>query len=214
MKKGPLKATVDNVALAAMVFAVVAIIAVSTVAVISAENLITTNESVLRAQRMISSLEAIRYHSLALDAGEHNFIGSGDPRDLAPFQAGIGELDGELEFLGARKADGVYSPDQFGALQDSVRTLVKVEREIVETRRKLGAEAARAQSLLHAEDKLHEKVLANTISMLQSAYRQSEQLEQAQVAFGDKVRRLILALISSSAFILIFLYGTLSRLHQ
>jgi len=214
MKKGPLKATVDNVALAAMVFAVVAIIAVSTVAVISAENLITTNESVLRTQRMISSLEAIRYHSLALDAGERNFIVSGDPRDLSPFHASVGELDGELEFLGARKADGVYSAGQFGALQDSVRTLMKVEREIVETRRKSGAEAARTQSLRHADDNLHEKVLANTISMLQSARRQSEQLEQAQIAFGDKVRRLILALISSSAFILIFLYGTLNRLHQ
>jgi diguanylate cyclase (GGDEF)-like protein len=33
-----------------------------------------------------------------------------------------------------------------------------------------------------------------------------------QIAYGDKVRRLILALISSAAFVLIFLYGSLRRL--
>jgi diguanylate cyclase (GGDEF)-like protein len=37
-------------------------------------------------------------------------------------------------------------------------------------------------------------------------------LEADQIVYGDKVRRLILALISSAAFILIFLYGTLRRL--
>ena len=37
-------------------------------------------------------------------------------------------------------------------------------------------------------------------------------LEAEQIAYGNKVHRLILALISSAAFILVFLYGSLRRL--
>lgn len=77
-----LKATIDNIALAALVFAVVAIAAVSTVAVVSAESLILTNEKILRAQRIISSLELIRFNAFALDIGEKQFTITGDERDL------------------------------------------------------------------------------------------------------------------------------------
>ncbi len=213
-KKFGWKATVDNVALAAMVFAVVAIIAVSTVAVISAENLISTNENVLRTQRTISTLESVRYNSLALDSGERSFISSGNPRDLGPYHAGVGELEGDLEFLAGRKNDGVFSPEQFAALEDSVRKLINAERLIVESRTQRGFDAARVLSQEHSGDSLHEKVLAGADAMLNAARKQLERREAEQFAFGDKVRRLILALISSSAFILIFLYGTLSRLHQ
>ena len=72
-----LRATVDGVALAALVFAVVAISAVSAVALISAENLITINEKALRMQRTISSLEAIRFHSFAVDSSEQSYVITG-----------------------------------------------------------------------------------------------------------------------------------------
>ena len=49
-----IKATIDNVALSTLIFSVVAIAAVSTVAVTSAEKLIAINEQVLRTQRIVS----------------------------------------------------------------------------------------------------------------------------------------------------------------
>lgn len=213
MLKLPWKATVDNVALAALAFAVVAIIAVSTVAIISAENLIITNESVFRTQRIIASLEAVRYQSLALDSAERAFINSGDTRDLAPYHAGLRELEKELDALAAGKPDGVFTAQQLSALNGAVRILTKAEREIVDTRTQRGFEAAKALAQQHSGDALHEGVLANTAAILAAAHQQLDRLEREQMAFGDKVRRLILALISSAAFILIFLYGTLSRLH-
>ena len=59
------KISIDNVALAALIFAVIAIATVATIAVISAENLVATNEKILQTQRIVSSLEAIRFQSMA-----------------------------------------------------------------------------------------------------------------------------------------------------
>ena len=89
------KATIDGVALAALVFAVVAISAVSAVAIISAENLITTNERALRMQRTVSSLEAIRFHSFAIDSSEQSYIITGRESALTPYRAGMVEIEAE-----------------------------------------------------------------------------------------------------------------------
>ena len=77
-----MKITIDNVALATLVFAVVAIGAVSLVATLSSENLIAENERALRAQRLVSSLEAIRFQSLAINVGQLNFAIAGDEKNL------------------------------------------------------------------------------------------------------------------------------------
>ena len=81
------RATIDGIALAALVFAVLAIGAVSAVAIISAENLITTNEKALRMQHTVSSLEAIRFHSFVIDSGEQNYIITGRESELTPYRA-------------------------------------------------------------------------------------------------------------------------------
>jgi diguanylate cyclase (GGDEF)-like protein len=207
------KATIDGIALAALIFAVVAIVAVSTVAVISAESLISTNEKILRAQRLISSLEAIRYHSLALDAGEQNFIITGNPRDLGPYHAGIAELEAELSYLADKNDDAPYLEGNFAELATTVRALIIKEREIVDVRRRQGFAAAQALTQRHVADTLHERLIGVSYRMLIATRRGLDKLEAEQIAFGDKVRRLILALILSSAFILVFLYGTLRRLN-
>ena len=66
----------------------------------------------------------------------------------------------------------------------------------------------------HVGDATHEQLLKITFQLLVSARKQMSELEAEQIAYGDKVQRLILALISSAGFILCFLYGSLHRLSR
>ena len=209
-----LKATIDNIALAALVFAVVAIAAVSTVAVVSAENLIIINERILRAQRIISSLESIRFNALALDNGEQNFIITGNERELGRYRSGAVGIESELAYLAGKREEHVALAERLAELDSAARHFIASERNIVETRKAQGFVAAQSLVRAHIADELQEKLLAVTSQLLAQARRQQDSLEADQILYGDKVRRLILALISSSAFILILLYGTLRRLNK
>ena len=207
-----LKATIDGVALAALVFAVVAISAVSAVALVSAENLITTNEKASRIQRTVSSLEAIRFHSFAVNSGEQNYVITGQERDLTPYRAGVVEIEAEVAYLGGRRSEHPELEKRFAELQLRARNFVADERKIVEARRTMGELIAREMVKKHFGDATHEQLLKITYQLLVSARKQMEELEAEQIAYGDKVQRLILALISSAGFILCFLYGSLQRL--
>ena len=207
-----LRATVDGVALAALVFAVVAISAVSAVALISAENLITINEKALRMQRTISSLEAIRFHSFAVDSSEQSYIITGKERDLTPYRAGVIEIEAEVAYLADRRSEHPELKRRFAELQTLARNFVADERKIVETRRVVGESFAREMVKKRFGDATHDQLLRITYQLLVSARKQMDELEADQIAYGDKVRRLILALISSAGFILCFLYGSLHRL--
>ena len=206
------KATIDGVALAALVFAVVAISAVSAVAIISAENLITTNEKALRMQRTVSSLEAIRFHSFAIDSSEQSYIITGRESALTPYRAGTVEIEAEVAYLSDRRPEHPDLDRRFTELQDVARKYVADERRIVEARRSMGEPAARDMVKKHFGEASHDQLLQITYQLLVSARKQMDALEADQIAYGDKVRRVILALISSAAFILVFLYGSLHRL--
>ena len=206
------KATIDGVALAALIFAVVAISAVSTVAVVSAENLITINEKTLRMQRTVSSLEAIRFHSFAIDSSERNYIMTGREKALTPYRVGAVEIEAEITYLAGRRPEHPDLENRFGELQQAVLEYVAHERKIVDARRDMGEPAARELVIKHLGDVSHAKLLQITYELLVSARKQMDALEADQIAYGDKVRRLILALISSAAFILIFLYGSVRKL--
>lgn len=207
-----LRATIDGVALAALVFAVVAISAVSAVAIIAAENLITTNEKALRMQRTVSSLEAIRFHSFAVDSSEHNYIITGKEDDLTPYWAGMVEIEAEVGYLADRRSEHPELERRFAELQSLARNFVADERKIVEARRAMGESIAKEMVKKHFGDATHDRLLKITYQLLVSARKQMDELEADQIAYGDKVRRLILALISSAGFILCFLYGSLHRL--
>ncbi|MEP7155178.1 MAG: diguanylate cyclase [Betaproteobacteria bacterium] len=206
-------ATIDNIALAALVFAVVAISAVSTVAVVSAENLIFTNEKILRAQRIISSLDSIRFNALSLDIGEQNYIITGNERDLGRYRSGTVEIEGELVYLAGKREEYSALSQRFVELDSLARQFIADERKIVDARRTQGFAAAQSMVRDHIGDALQEKLLGLAHQLLAQARREQDSLEADQISYGDKVRRLILALISSSAFILVFLYGTLRRLN-
>ena len=207
-----LRATIDGVALAALVFAVVAISAVSAVAIISAESLIATNEKALRMQRTVSSLEAIRFHSTALESSEQSYVITGRESDLTPYRAGTVEIEAEVAYLSGRRAEHPDLDRRFIELKELARKYVAEERKIVEVRRTKGEPTAREMVRKHVSDASHGQLLQITYQLLVGARKQIDALEAEQVAYGDKVRRLILALISSAAFVLVFLYGSLHKL--
>ena len=205
-------ATIDGVALAALIFAVVAIAAVSAVAVISAENLISTNEKALRMQRTVSSLEAIRFHSFAIGGSEQNYIITGKDSELTPYRAGVVEVEAEIGYLAARRLEHPDLNDRFDELQESARAFIGDARKIVDTRRSNGEQAATDMVKKHYSDGSREKLLKITYELLAGARKQLDAQEAEQMVYGDKVRRLIVALISTAAFILIFLYASVRRL--
>ena len=206
------KATVDNIAFAALVFAVVAIAAVSAVATISVENLITTNERALRMQRTISSLEAIRFHSFAISSGEQSYVITGRESDLSGYRAGTAEIEAEVVFLASRRVEHPELERRFEDLEKYARAYIIDGRTIVDTRQNSGQQAATNLVSKHVGSANHENLLQLTQQLLTSARKQMNALEADQIVYGDKVRRLILALISSAAFILVFLYGSLRNL--
>ena len=209
-----LTATIDNIALAALVFAVVAIAAVSTVAVVSAENLIATNDRILRAQRVISSLEAIRQHALALNLGQQNLIIGGSKEDLAPLRSGAIEIEAELTYLAGKRDDNAALGARFLEFDGIARQFIAAEQNIIQASKSAGHAEMQALIRTHLGSELQKKLLAVSNQILVQSRRLLDNLEADQIAYGDKVRRLILALISSSAFILVFLYGTLRRLNR
>ena len=207
------KITIDNVALATLIFAVIAISTVSTIAVISAENLVATNERVLQTQRIVSSLEAIRFQSMALVAGEQNFIITGKDADLAAYRAGTVELGSELVYLAGKRNEHPVLAANFDALKTAAEAHIEQEARLVETRRKAGFTSAQSLSGKIGVELAHERLLNLTYRTLAGGRRTLDQLEVDQINFGAKVRRLIVVLISSSAFILVLFYGTLRRLN-
>ena len=206
------RATIDGIALAALVFAVLAIGAVSAVAIISAENLITTNEKALRMQHTVSSLEAIRFHSFVIDSGEQNYIITGRESELTPYRAGAVEIAAKIAHLAERRGEHPDLDRRFAELQQTAREYIADERKIVEARRSAGEHPAKQLVKEHFGDASHAQLLQITQQLLASAGKQMEALEAAQIQYGDKVRRLILALILSAAFILVFLYRALRKL--
>ena len=206
------RATIDGIALAALVFAVVAISGVSAVAIVSAENLITINENTLRMQRIVSSLEAIRFHSFAIDSSEQSYIMTGKENELAPYRMGTVEIEAEIAYLSSQRPEHPELASRFAELQKAAGEYVADEHKIVDTRRNIGEHAARELVIRHFSDASHARLLQITYQLLVNTRKQMDALETDQIAYGDKVRRLILALISSAAFILIFLYVSVRKL--
>jgi diguanylate cyclase (GGDEF)-like protein len=204
--------TIDNIALAALVFAVVVIAAVSTIAIASAQRLISINEEVLRTQRLVSSVEAIRFYAMALEGGEQNFVITGNERDLSAYKEGGVEIVGEIGFLRGKIGESTVLRDNFMELETSATAYVARIAEIVAARRQAGFTAA--QALVRARDSEHlqARLLGATHRLLNAFRRQQGALEAEQIEHGDRVKRLIIALISSSVFVLVLLYGSLRRL--
>jgi diguanylate cyclase (GGDEF)-like protein len=206
------KVTIDNVALATLIFAVVAISTVSTIAVISADNLLETNENILQVQRIVSSLESIRFQSMALVTGEQNFLLSGKDADLAPYRAASVEMSAELAYLSPKRSEHPVLAANFDALKKASQAHLAQAAQRVDAHRQAGTSSGQIITLNPEIQSIHERLLGLTYRMLADCRRTLDQLEIDQISYGAKVRRLILALISSSAFILVLFYGTLRRL--
>lgn len=214
MKSKVTIATVDNTALASLVFAAVAIAAVSLVAVVSTESLITNNEQVFVTQRVMTSLEAIRLQAMLVETGEQSFVITGKEAELAPYESGIVQIDTEIKYLAAQREHVPLLATNFDALKTAVTGLIEKEKRIVAARKNQGFPAAQALARLPDDDLNHQILLSLSNMMLRDLRAQSDTLEAGQVAYGAWVRRVVLGLILSAALILLFFYSTLHRLHN
>lgn len=212
--KHNMKITIDNVALATLVFAVVAIGAVSLVATLTGENLIAENERSLRAQRLVSSLEAVRFQSLAINVGQQNFAITGDEENLLRYRQGVIETEAALNYLAANQYANPVVQARFNELQSAVSAVIAQEKELVDIRRNSGFAAAQAQVRSRADEPEFNRLHSLTNLMLTEVRKSLDQIEANQVKFGQKVRRLILVLISSAAVVLLYLFATLKRLNR
>ena len=138
----------------------VAIAAVSTVAVTSAEKLIAINEQVLRTQRMVSSLQAIRFQSMLVEMGEQSFVITGNDTDLGSYRSGAVEVDAEINYLSDKRADFPVLNENFESLKSVVSALLKKEKRLVEVRKTQGFVAAQAIARQLNDDVAHEKLLS------------------------------------------------------
>ena len=209
-----MKITIDNVALATLVFAGVAIGAVSLVATLSGENLIAETERALRTQRLVSSLEAIRFQSLAINVGQQNFAITGDEKNLLRYREGVAETESELDYLSSNQNTNTVLQSSFDELKSAVNAMIAQEKELVDIRRKQGFAAAQARIRARVDEPEFNRLHNLTYRMLVEVRKSLDQIKANQVAFGQKVRRLILVLILSAAVILLYLFATLKRLNR
>lgn len=207
-----MRATIENIALAALVIAVLATSGVSTVAWVSTSRLVDNNEQVVRAQRLVASVESLRFNALALDAGEQNYTITGHPRDLAPFKLALVEIKGELSFLRSQSAANPQITEFLPLLERLAFEYVTSERAIVDARGESGFPAAQAMVRSGESDRRQERLLGATERLLVSLRKRQGVLEAEQVALGDRVRWLTALFIGGSSAVLVALYLTLRRL--
>lgn len=208
-----IKPTIDNIALAALIFAVVAISAVSAVALTSAGSLLATNEKVLRTHRALMTLDAIRFQSMAVQASEASYVITGRERDLTAFQGSVIALENELATLSGEHSEFAFVKDNVNDITTAARALVAHEQNAVTAYQALSPTGVRSLVATDLHSAVHDDLLAATQSAAIQARQWLGTLEKEQKRIGEWVWRWILALISSSAFILIFLYGSLRKLH-
>ncbi len=206
--------TVDNVAFTAMVFAVVAIAVISTLSIVTADNLINASERVLTTQRIISSLEAIRFHAVSVDSGGQNFVITGDERALTPYREGGVEMMAEIESLSDRRKMVPLLDQQYDQLKAAIATLVVAQRAIVEARQRDGFAAARRLVSEGHDDVAQQQVIALAYQILTGARRKLDRMEAEQVQSQERVQRWIIALICASIIVLAFLYSVVRKLNR
>lgn len=208
-----IKPTTDHIALAALIFAVVAIIAVSTVAVTSANALIAVNDQVVRTHRAMLSLDAIRFQSMAIQSNEASYVISGQEREFSAYRGSVVALAAELAALNLQQNEFSFVKKNIGEITAATKSLVAHEEAAVLAYAAAGS--ATARNLIAAEQhvEVHDALLVATQRASLEAQQSRAALHEEQKKIGEWVRRWIVALISSSAFILIFLYGSLRSRH-
>jgi diguanylate cyclase (GGDEF)-like protein len=204
--------SINQVALAALVVAVVSIAAVSAISVIALHNLIDANARVMRLQRIISSLESIRFQALAVDNSEQTYVITGDKSDLSDFLSGGIEMREEAAYLIKLRNEFPKLNLLADTLQNAINQLIIAEKKTVDTRRAAGFAAAQTIIRSDKDDAAQRLVIATTYQILLDARRLLRELEVTQVEFADRVERWIIALISSAALVLIFFHGVVRKL--
>ena len=205
---------VDNVALAALLFAVISIASVSTVAMLSAKRFVAANEQAHITQRVVASLESIRYHALAIETGEQNYVITGSERELTPYRSARVELTAEIAYLAERRDVLKRLDENYVALRAAIERLVAQEGRIVEARRRDGFEAARILVTRGGQQEVQEEVLRHAYRILAEARGKLDAMQIEQIAYAERMQGWIIALIVFSALILAIFYAAVRKLDR
>jgi diguanylate cyclase (GGDEF)-like protein len=210
----PFRLTVESLSITALVFAVLTIVALSVLAVRTTQKLINVNDRVLAMQRMISSLEAVRFNAVYLDSGEATFVITGDPSTLSPYlEAGI-EMEREFASLSEKRDLLPSLASNYQKLGAAIARLQAIQKKIVEARRSDGFFAARDIVRGGTDQVAQESVTTLIAQMLNDARRVLKQLEADQLDFGQNVRNGVIALISASGVALLLLSLAVRKLNH
>jgi len=204
--------TINQAALAALVVSVISIASVSAISVVALHNLLDANARVMRLQRIISSLESIRFQALAVDNSEQTYVITGDQSGLSNLLVGGIEMRGEADYLVGQRLEFPKLNALAGTLQTAINELIIAEKKTVDTRRQAGFASAQTIIRSNNDDAAPRLVIATTYQILVDARRLLGEFEVSQVIFADRVERWIIALISSAALMLIFFHGVVRKL--
>ncbi|MBL8512838.1 MAG: diguanylate cyclase, partial [Betaproteobacteria bacterium] len=206
-----MRATIDNVAATALVLAVAAIAAVSTVAWVSTSRLIGNSDQIAHAQRLVSSVESLRFHALALENGEQNYTITGQPRDLSVYKLALVEIRGELAFLrGQAGTDGLLL-EYLPRLERHAAEYAASEKAIVDAREAKGFPAAQALVSNGESERIQGRLLGTAEQLLIALRKRVSNYEGEQVALGDRVRWWTALFIGTSMLVVVILHVALRR---
>jgi diguanylate cyclase (GGDEF)-like protein len=209
-----MKATIDTVALAALVCAVVALVAVSALAVFATNNLLATNDLTLSRQRVVSSLEALRFHALAINSGQQNYALTGSERDFTGYQQSVDAIETELASLSKRASDLAALETSIAPLTAAVKAVIVRQNAMVEVRRMDGFAAAQALARAHIDADDNERLLTITSTVLGEVRKNLDTLAVKDTEFGRKVEQWVFWLLLATALVLVLLYAFLRRLNR
>ncbi len=209
-----LKPSIGTVALAALVFAVVAMAAVAMVALFATNSLLATNDLTLNRQRVVSSLEAIRFHALAINSGQQNYALTGSDRDFTIYRQGVSEIEAELAVLTKQANDLSALKTNIEPINAAVKALITRQNAMVEVRRADGFAAAQALAQAHVDAAENERLLTLTHTVLVEARKNLDTLASKDTEFGRKIEQWVLWLLTATVLVLVFLYIIFRRLNR
>lgn len=205
--------TIENTVLAATGVAVTAMAAVALISAIASVRLIDTSSRALAVQRISSSLESIRYQALASTVGESDYVITGRQDDAMPHRRAAVMIDAEISYLTDKKHELILLAQEFEPLKAALAELLRAEVQVMDARDDRGFRSAQQMVARGTGDSAAERVQSITYRILAEARGELARLEVAQLDYADRMRRWLLALVSSAALLLVVLYGAVRQLN-
>ena len=189
-----------------IVVAGLAIIGLSALDRQEATQLSAINVRLVHDQRIISSLESIRFHAQVLQIGYSAFLASNQENFLEHFRKGEVILRSELKYLESRREDNLILQRRFEELNAIAEALISGGE-----RTALPSNAKVLQNINAARDakNAHERLQQIVYEMLAEERKVFDRLEEEQIAIIEQLRVRVLVLSSVSFALLLAFYAVI-----